>query len=100
MYKVMAIGTQHHKVGILVGMLGGDCLRQFPQRQVGGDDTDELALSVVQRHTVRGYHLRTGQCTCVVVIKWVHPAGGILLAWCLVPYLVIIVIVSLTHRSH
>ena len=59
MYKVIAVGTKHHEVGVLVGMLGGDSLGEFPQRQVGRDDSDEFSLPVMQWYTIGGNHFRT-----------------------------------------
>ena len=58
MHEIVTIGTQQHEVRVLVWMFSRDGLREPLQRQVGGDDTHELTLPVVQRDAVRSNHLR------------------------------------------
>ena len=55
--EVVAVGAQHHEVGVGVGMLCVDGLREPLQRQVCGDDADELLLSVEERDAVGGDQL-------------------------------------------
>ena len=99
MYEVVAVGSKHHTVGVCIRMLHRYGRIQLVQRQVGRDDANEAA-PLVQRYTVGGYHLRTGKRAVVEVVEGVHPADAVLLSWRLVPHLIIIVIVSLSHRRH
>ena len=58
-HEVVPVGSQHHEVRVLVGMLGGNGLREPLQRQVGGDDARELLLPVVERYAVGSYQVGT-----------------------------------------
>ena len=55
--EVVAVGAQHHEVGVFIGMLAGDRLCESLQRQVGGDDANDLLVLVEERDAVGGDQL-------------------------------------------
>ena len=61
MHEVSTATTDHHTVGVGIRLHGGDRLCQFVERDVGGDNTVEIPLIILERTAVRGDNLITKQ---------------------------------------
>ena len=99
-YEIVAVGSQHHKVRVFIRMLVVNGLREPLQRQVGGDDANELLVLVEEWYAVGCDHIGARQCSVVVVVEGIYPAWCPFLAGCLIPHLIIIVVLCFTYGAH
>ena len=97
MDEVAAIAPKEHVVGIGIGGLaGGDDAGEGGEGEVGGYDTDHMAVGGMQGHTEGGNGIVVVEGGFDMVAERVDPAGLVDAARRLVPHLVEILIVGLT----
>ena len=87
MDEVTALIVGHHEIGVGIGFLCRDDTGEMQQREVGGDNADELPLGIIQRFAVRCDHTIQGYLQRVALVVVDHPAGLALEVWGLVPHL-------------
>ena len=72
---VSALVARHEKIGIGIGRLGGDRLRETYQREVCGDDTNKTLVFPVKGFAIGGYHTVEGEFQRIALIVIDCPAG-------------------------
>ena len=84
---ITALLTSHHEIGVLVGFLGCDDLRETDEGEVRGDDGHKVLVGIVEGFAVGGNHTVEGKRQRVGLVVIHHPTGFLQQTGHLVPYL-------------